>query len=84
MKIKSDERNQLGIQKNLKKRQVTSPKVRFGKEVKFSGPYGSLEVIKRSYVGHLVVRIQLCLNKNNEKKDELKCICMFNLWCFLF
>ena len=30
--------------------------MRFGKKVKFSGPYGSLEVIKRSFGGHLVTR----------------------------
>ena len=31
------------------KMHITCTKVRFGKEVKFSGPYGSLEVIKRSF-----------------------------------
>ena len=28
----------------------------FGKKVKFSGPYGSLEVIKRSFGGNLVTQ----------------------------
>ena len=31
------------------KRHITCPKVRFGKEVMFSGPHGSLEVIWRSF-----------------------------------
>ena len=31
--------------KKTMKRHITCPKVRFGKKVMFSGPYGSLEVI---------------------------------------
>ena len=38
------------------KRHITCPKVRFGKKVMFSGHYGSLEVIQRSFGGHLVTR----------------------------
>ena len=38
------------------KRHITCPKVRFGKKVMFSGPYGSLEVIKRSFGGHLMTQ----------------------------
>ena len=35
----------LAPKKKPMKRHVTCPKVRFGKKVMFSGPYGSLEVI---------------------------------------
>ena len=37
------------VKKNPIKRHITCPKVRFGKKVMFSGPYGSLEVIWRSF-----------------------------------
>ena len=33
------------VKKKPIKRHITCPKVRFGKKVMFSGPYGSLEVI---------------------------------------
>ena len=43
-KLKSDELNHLSIKKNLWKDMLHAPKLDC-KEVKFSGPYGSLEVI---------------------------------------
>ena len=36
--LKSDECNQLSVKKKHIKRHITCPKVRFGKEVNFSGP----------------------------------------------
>ena len=44
-KLKYDECNQFGVKKKPMKRHVTCSKMRFAKEVKFSGPYGSLGVI---------------------------------------
>ena len=45
LKLKADEPNQVSVKKKPIKRHTTCPKVRFGKKVMFSGPYGSLEVI---------------------------------------
>ena len=44
------------VLKKPMKRHITCPKVRFGKKVTFTGHYWSLEVIKRSFGGHLVIR----------------------------
>ena len=48
------------------KRHITCPKVKFGKKVIFSGPYGSIEVIWRSF-GDSKLKAENC-NRPSVKK----------------
>ena len=56
------------------KRHITCPKVRFGGKVMFSGHYGSLEVIQRSFGGHLVTRNSnlMCAIGSASKKPMIR------------
>ena len=58
------------------KRHITGPKVRFGKKVMFSGHYGSLEVIYRSFGGHIVTRnsnLMSAIDSASKKKPDKTC-----------